>query len=116
MVGLRRLPMRIWIERWATILLVILVAIAVWFAYQRYSRPVEVKSAVGPATSDEYAFLSEIARRRESMGGHSLHFTIVARDGPIEAAQALERGEADLAVIRGDLPVPGKARAVLVLY
>jgi TRAP-type uncharacterized transport system substrate-binding protein len=36
-------------------------------------------------------------------------------DGQIVAAQALDRGEVDLAVIRGDLPIPSAARAVAVL-
>jgi TRAP-type uncharacterized transport system substrate-binding protein len=40
---------------------------------------------------------------------------VVSRAGPVEAAQALERGEVELAVIRGDLPVPGTARALVIL-
>jgi TRAP-type uncharacterized transport system substrate-binding protein len=40
---------------------------------------------------------------------------VVSRAGPVEAAQAIERGEVELAVIRGDLPVPGTARALVIL-
>jgi uncharacterized protein len=44
-----------------------------------------------------------------------VRLAIVSRGNPIEAAQAFDRGQADLAVLRGDLPIPGSARAVAIL-
>jgi uncharacterized protein len=106
--------MRKWAERTAAVLLIIGGAAASWFAYQVYSRPAELKVAVGPAGSDDHALLTGLSRRLASTKA-AVRLGIVSRSGPIEVAQALDRGEADLAVIRGDLPIPSSARAVAVL-
>ena len=47
--------------------------------------------------------------------GAKVHLTVEPVDGPIEAARALERGDVDLAVIRGDLPAPSAARAIAII-
>ena len=106
--------MRIWLERAAAVLLAIGAGIGLWFGYQQYSSPAELKVAVGPAASDDYALLNGLARRLASTKA-TVRLTVLSREGPVEAAQALDRGNADLAVIRGDLPVPGSARAIAIL-
>ena len=106
--------MRRWIERTAAALLLVGAAAALWFAYQIYSRPAELKVAVGPAGSDDYVFLTAWSRRLVDTKA-AVRLTIVSRNNPLEAAQAFDRGQADLAVLRGDLPIPGSARAVAIL-
>jgi uncharacterized protein len=106
--------MRRWVERTAAVLLLVGAAAAGWFAYQIYSRPAELKVAVGPPGSDDYVFLTAWSRRLIDTKA-AVRLTIVSRGNPIEAAQAFDRGQADLAVLRGDLPIPGSARAVAIL-
>jgi len=106
--------MRIWVERVAAVVLTIAAAVALWFAYQTYSHPVDLKVAVGPAGSDEHALLSALSRRLASTKA-AARVTILSRSGAVESAQALDRGDADLAVIRADLPIPSSARAIAIL-
>src|SRR5262245_21661111 len=106
--------MRRWIERAVAVLLLVAGAAALWYGYQLYSRPAELKVVVGPPGSDDYAFLTAWSRRLAD-GKAAVRLTIVSRNNPIEAAQAFDRGQADLAVLRGDLPIPGSARAVAIL-
>src|SRR4051812_34752897 len=100
--------MRIWLERAAAVMLAIAGAVALWFAYEVYSRPVDMKVAVGPVAGDDYALLTGLARRLTSTKA-AVRITIVPSEGPAHAARALENGNADLAVIREDLPIPGVA-------
>jgi TRAP transporter TAXI family solute receptor len=106
--------MRRWIERTIAVLLLMAAAAGLWFAYHLYSRPAELKVAVGPAGSDDYVFLTALSRRLADTKA-AVRLTLVSRNNPIEAAQAFDRGQADLAVLRGDLPIPGSARAVAIL-
>jgi TRAP-type uncharacterized transport system substrate-binding protein len=102
--------MRRWLERVAAVVLAIAGAIALWFAYEVYSRPTDLKVAVGPVAGDDYNLLTGLARRLASTKA-AVRLTIVPSEGPVHAARALENGSADLAVIRADLPIPGAARA-----
>jgi uncharacterized protein len=106
--------MRRWIERTAAVLLVVAAGAGLWFGYQAYSRPADLKVAVGPAGSDDHALLTAFSRRLTSTKA-AVRLSILSRTNPAEAAQGLESGEVDLAVIRGDLPVPGLARAVAIM-
>lgn len=106
--------MRIWLERAAAVVLAIAGAAALWFAYEFYSRPVDLKVAVGPVAGDDYALLTGLARRLASTKA-AVRLTIVPSEGPVHAARALESGDADLAVIRADIPIPGTARAMATL-
>jgi len=106
--------MRRWIERAVAVLLLVAAGAGLWFAYQLYTRPSELMVAVGPAGSDDYVFLTALARRLTDSKA-AVRLTILSRGNPIEAAQAFDRGQADLAVLRGDLPIPGSARAVAIL-
>src|SRR5262245_19829956 len=106
--------MRIWLERAAAVVLAIAGAVALWFAYEFYSRPVDLKVAVGPVAGDDYALLTGLARRLASTKA-AVRLTIVPSEGPVHAARALESGDADLAVIRADLPIPATARAMVTL-
>jgi TRAP transporter TAXI family solute receptor len=106
--------MRIWLERAAAVVLAIAGAVALWFAYEGYSRPVDMKVAVGPVAGDDHALLTGLARRLATAKA-AIRLTIVPSEGPVHAARSLENGNADLAVIRADLPIPGAARAIASL-
>ena len=103
-----------WVERFAAAILIVAAAAASLYAFHVYSRPVDLRIAVGPPGSDDNLLLGGLSLRLTDIRA-KIHLSVLSRDGPIEAAQALERGEADLAVIRGDLPVPSAARAIALL-
>jgi len=103
------------IERTVAVVLLVAAGAALWFGYELHSRPAELRVATGPAGTDDHALLGGLSRRLASTKA-AVRLTVQPRSSPIEAANALEHGEADLAVIRGDLPVPGTARAVAILH
>lgn len=78
------------------------------------SRPTTLTIALGPATGEDtrvvQAIAQQFARDRASIRLHP-----VLKDGPIEAAHAIESGEADLAIVRRDLAYPKTGLAVAVL-
>ena len=106
--------MRLLLERAAAVVLAIAGAVALWVAYEVYSRPADLKVVVGPVAGDDYALLTGLARRLASTKA-AVRITIVPSEGPVHAARALANGDADLAVIRADLPIPGTARAIASL-
>lgn len=78
-------------------------------------RPVTLKIAVGPQAGDDYKLIQALtqvfARER-----NTVRLRPVVTDGPAASALALKSGAVDLAVIRGDLPVPKQAQSVAVLH
>ena len=102
------------IERVAVILLLFAAVVGSLYAFYVYSRPASLKIAVGPAGGDERAILTGLSLHLINARA-KIHLTVVPCDGPIDAAKSLERGEVDLAVIRGDLSVPSSARAIAIL-
>jgi len=84
-------------------------------AYYFAMRPITLKIAVGPQASEDYKLIQALtqvfARER-----NTVRLRPIATDGPAASAAALKAGGADLAVIRGDLPVPKSAQSVAVLH
>jgi len=82
-----------------------------YFLYQ----PTTWTIAVGPAGGDNLrlvqALAQHLARERASIRLR----IIVSADGPSESAAAVDRGTADLAVVRGDLGIPKNGQAVAIL-
>ncbi|WP_114359940.1 MULTISPECIES: TAXI family TRAP transporter solute-binding subunit [Rhodopseudomonas] len=78
-------------------------------------RPVTLKIAVGPQAGDDYKLIQALAQvfARER---NAVRLRPVVTDGPAASAVALKSGTVDLAVIRGDLPVPKAAQSVAVLH
>ena len=95
----------------ATILSLIGIASA---GYYFAMRPVTLKIAVGPQAGDDYKLIQALAQvfARER---NTVRLRPVVTDGPAASALALKSGTVDLAVIRGDLPVPKQAQSVAVL-
>ena len=77
-------------------------------------RPVPLRIAVGPPSSDDVRVVQALAQAfsRDNTG---VRLKLVVADGALGSANALATGKADLAVIRGDLEVPKEAQAVAVL-
>jgi TRAP-type uncharacterized transport system substrate-binding protein len=84
-------------------------------AYHYSIQPTELKIAVGPANSEDariiQAFAAQFARDRLNT---RLNVTVLP-GGPLDASNALEKGEVDLAVVRRDTAMPKDGRAVAIL-
>jgi TRAP transporter TAXI family solute receptor len=82
--------------------------------YYYTMRPVMLQVAVGPANSDDAKVVQGLAqafaRSHQQIRLHPL-----LTDGVAASASALSNGEADLAIVRGDLDVPKNAQAVATL-
>jgi TRAP-type uncharacterized transport system substrate-binding protein len=92
-------------------------AIGAGFYY--YNRPVTLRVAVGPANSDDFKMIQSIARVFDPQGAgrdrSSIRLRVVPTEGSVQSAVTMEAGQADLAVIRGDLRLPKDAQAVATL-
>lgn len=92
----------------------LLAGIGAALAYSLY-QPTTLTIAVGPAGGDNLrlvqALAQNLARERASIRLR----IIVSADGPSESAAAVDRGTADLAVVRGDLGIPKNGQAVAIL-
>lgn len=87
---------------------------AVAGAYYFAMKPVPLRIAVGPPNSDDVKVVQALVQAF-SRDHRAVRLRQQVTDGATASAQALADGKADLAVIRGDLPVPKNARAVAVL-
>jgi TRAP transporter TAXI family solute receptor len=97
------------------VLAVVLAAIGALAAgYYFAVRPINLRIAVGPANSDDLKVVQAL-----SQAFHAAHSQIrlrpVQTDGAIASAQMIADGNADLAIVRGDLSVPKNAQAVATL-
>jgi len=83
-------------------------------AYYFAMRPVTLRIAVGPASSDDLKVVQALTQAFAQAHGY-VRLRPVQTDGAGASAQALADGNADLAIIRGDLEVPKTAQAVATL-
>lgn len=81
-----------------------------------YNRPITVRVAVGPANSEDFRVMQSISRVFDPQAAgrdrSSIRLRIVPTEGSVQSAVAMEAGQADLAVIRGDQRLPKDAQAV----
>jgi TRAP transporter TAXI family solute receptor len=87
---------------------------AVAGAYYFAMRPVTLRIAVGPASSDDVKVVQALTQAFAQTHGY-VRLRPMQTDGATASAQALADGNADLAIIRGDLDVPKNAQAVATL-
>ena len=84
-----------------------------------YNRPVTLRIAVGPANSDDFKMVQSIARVFDPQAAgrdrSSIRLRVLPTEGSVQSAVAMDAGQADLAVIRGDLKLPKDAQAVATL-
>ncbi len=83
-------------------------------AYYFAMRPVILRIAVGPANSDDIRVVQALTQAFAQSRG-DVRLRPIQTDGAAASAQALADGNADLAIIRGDLEVPKNAQAVATL-
>ena len=77
-------------------------------------RPEILRIAVGPANSDDVKVVQALTQAFTQTRSH-IRLRPIQTDGAAASAKALEEGNADLAIIRGDLDVPKNAQAVATL-
>src|SRR4051812_48060860 len=85
---------------------------AVSGAYYFAMRPVTLRIAVGPQSSDD---LKVVQTLTQSFAHSPVRLRALQTDGAAASAAALAEGKVDLAIIRGDLAVPKNAQAVATL-
>jgi TRAP transporter TAXI family solute receptor len=77
-------------------------------------RPVVLKIAVGPASSDDVKVVQALTQAFTQTRSY-VRLRPIQTDGAAASAEALALGNVDLAIIRGDLEVPKNAQAVATL-
>jgi TRAP transporter TAXI family solute receptor len=82
--------------------------------YYYTMRPVVLQVAVGPANSDDAKVVQGLAQAF-ARSHQQIRLHPMLTDGATASASALSDGEADLAIVRGDLDVPKNAQAVATL-
>jgi TRAP transporter TAXI family solute receptor len=80
-----------------------------------YQRPTILTLAVGPPGSDDERLVAAIAQRLAADNA-AIRLRVLGSETPASAAAALGKGDADLAIIRSDLGIPGSARAVAIFH
>jgi TRAP-type uncharacterized transport system substrate-binding protein len=83
-------------------------------AYRYYTRPVTLSVAVGSIDGEAAKAMSAIASRLVSTNA-AVRLKVIDSGTALEAAKAFAAGNADLAVVRGDVGDLSKAQAVVVV-
>src|SRR5436305_752521 len=83
-------------------------------AYRYYTRPVVLSVAVGSIDGEAAKAMSAIASRLVSTGA-PVRLKVIDSATALEAAKAFAAGNADLAVVRGDIGDLAKAQAVAIV-
>jgi len=83
-------------------------------AYYFAMRPVTLRIAVGPPNSDDIKVVQALTQAFTQAHSY-VRLRPLQTDGSTTSAKALADGNADLAIIRGDLEVPKNAQAVATL-
>ena len=94
----------------AGLLLFAAAAGALYFAL----RPVTLRIAVGPPGSDDQKLIGALAQTF-TRDGSSVRLSPITTEGATESIALLAASKADLAVARGDLPLPANAESVAIL-
>jgi TRAP transporter TAXI family solute receptor len=78
------------------------------------TRPMPLRIAVGPPGGTDTRLVAAIAAQL-GRDRDSIRLRIIQKNGPAEAAKAVDTGEASLAVVRRDLAMPSSGQAVAIL-
>lgn len=78
-------------------------------------RPATLRIAVGPQAGDDFKLIQAISQAfaREHK---TVRLKLIPTESALASAASLRAGDTDLAVIRGDLPLPKTAQSVAVLH
>src|SRR5207248_9008325 len=111
---MKSLKLQLWIRFVLLVGVVGLVSGAGLLAYRYWTRPVTLSVAVGSIDGQAAKAMSAIASRLASNNA-SVRLNVVDRGTALGAAKAFSDGNADLAVVRGDVGDLSKAQAVVVM-
>jgi TRAP transporter TAXI family solute receptor len=90
-------------------------ALAAVVAYGLYlTRPMPLRIAVGPPGSEDARLISAIAAHL-GRDRAAIRLRVIPKDGPDDAAAAIDSGEASIAVVRRDVAMPAKGQAIAIL-
>jgi TRAP transporter TAXI family solute receptor len=102
---------RIWLSTIAgTLAIAAMIAFGLFYA----SRPTVLRVAVGPLKGDDVRLVGTLAGQL-GRDRAPIRLRVVEKEGAAEAAAALDKGEADLAVVRRDITMSMNGLAVLVV-
>jgi TRAP transporter TAXI family solute receptor len=84
------------------------------FLFHMATAPTVLRLAAGPIGSDDVRMAAAIVQgvNREKSG---IRLRLVLADGLADSARRLERGEADLAILRPDVAMPTRAETLLIM-
>jgi TRAP transporter TAXI family solute receptor len=95
----------------AVVLAGAIAAATFYFTYQ----PTTFTVAVGPTGGENVRIMQALAQQFARERASIRLRIMVSEGGPAESAAAIDRGTADIAVIRGDLGIPANAQVVAIL-
>ena len=90
--------------------LLILAGATVW-----YERPTQLTVAISSSDGDDFALIGA-AEKLLKRGRDAVRLRVKPVDNAAAASAAVDDGEADLAVIRTDVAIPGHAQTVIILH
>jgi TRAP transporter TAXI family solute receptor len=92
----------------------LILLLAASLAVYLLARPTILRVAVGPANGDDQKLIVAVAQL--AARDAAVRLKLVEVDGPTESARALERGDADLAVVRSDEAMPANGLTAVILH
>src|SRR6266568_3231324 len=104
----------LWLRFFLLIGIAVFAAGAGLLAYRYYTRPATLTVAVGSIDGEAAKAMSAIASRLVSINA-PVRLKVIDSGTALEAAKAFAAGNADLAVVRGDVGDLSKAQAVVVV-
>ncbi len=86
-------------------------------SYYFATLPTQLKIAVGPPGSEDERVVEEIAHqlREDRPAFRGIRLTLLRKENTTDTAKALEKGEADFAVVRRDINMPKDGQVVAIL-
>jgi TRAP transporter TAXI family solute receptor len=107
------------LARWVRIALVFgLVVLATglgFYAYRYSTRPITLTVAAGSLDGEGSRLMNALASRLASTANSRIRLKVIDTGTPLGAAEAFAKGEADLAIVRGDATNLTGARTVVVV-
>src|SRR5713226_10569174 len=107
------IKMPLWLRVFLLLAVLVLAAGGGLFGYRYYTHPVTLTVAVGSIDGEAAKAMSAIASRFVSTNA-PVRFKVIDSGTALEAAKTFAAGNADLAVVRGDVGDLSQAQAVVV--
>jgi TRAP-type uncharacterized transport system substrate-binding protein len=101
----------VFLRSMAAVFTLLAVSIAIWLYF---SMPRTLRVAVGPANSEQVRFMHNVARAMIDTR-QPFRLDLRINNGTIDSSHALDRRQADVAILRSDDPTSSEARSIAVL-